>query len=207
MNSKRLYDEIINRAKMRGLNKKLLCGYFEIHHVVPKCQGGCNDKDNLVLLTAREHYLCHFLLWRAERCNSSLFLAYHKMTFSSNPNQQRKFMLSSKQYEILKRTNSDIKSQQTKGSNNPMYGRKQSEKTLKLIQQNRKPVVYTAELRQKLSAAHKGKHLGPMNPMFGKSPVNAKPVTINGVTYQSANKAAIALNIKPREVIKLLRSL
>lgn len=37
---------------------------------------------------------------------------------------------------------------------------------------------------------------GQDNPMFGRSPGNAKPVTIEGVTYPSANKACAALNVK-----------
>ena len=33
-----------------------------IHHIVPKSEGGSNDKSNLVSLTAREHYIAHLLL-------------------------------------------------------------------------------------------------------------------------------------------------
>ncbi len=36
--------------------------YYEGHHVIPKCLGGANDKENIVLLTGREHFLCHYLL-------------------------------------------------------------------------------------------------------------------------------------------------
>lgn len=35
---------------------------YHLHHVVPKCMKGSNNKDNLVLLTYREHYLAHCLL-------------------------------------------------------------------------------------------------------------------------------------------------
>jgi hypothetical protein len=42
------------RVKYRGI-------YFEGHHEIPKKLGGGEDQ-NLVLLTAREHYLCHRLL-------------------------------------------------------------------------------------------------------------------------------------------------
>lgn len=103
MNHKRIYDEIISNAKSRGLNKKLLDGpYYEKHHIVPKCLNGANDKDNLVLLTAREHYLCHYLLWKIHKDNFALFRAYHKMSFSKNSFQERDFKISSKQYEILR---------------------------------------------------------------------------------------------------------
>lgn len=39
-------------------------GYFEKHHILPKSLGGSNARNNLVSLTAREHYICHLLLVR-----------------------------------------------------------------------------------------------------------------------------------------------
>ena len=76
-----VYNNIIEKAKSRGLNKKLLDGYFERHHIVPRCMNGTNDKSNLVLLTAREHYICHYLLWKIHKDNYSLHLAFHKICF------------------------------------------------------------------------------------------------------------------------------
>lgn len=38
--------------------------YTESHHIIPKSLGGSNKKENLVRLTAREHYICHLLLAR-----------------------------------------------------------------------------------------------------------------------------------------------
>ena len=51
------YYNIVNRAKARST-----VGYFERHHIIPKSLGGTNDVDNLVNLTAREHFICHWLL-------------------------------------------------------------------------------------------------------------------------------------------------
>lgn len=115
MNYQRIYDEIIERAKSRGLNKKLLEGYFEKHHIIPKCLGGSNDKDNLVLLTAREHYICHYLLWKSNKDSVSLTMAYHKMIHQSNEFQARKFNITSKQYESLRLSHSLQVSKRMKG--------------------------------------------------------------------------------------------
>ncbi len=52
------YYQIINRA----LTREELHGYSEAHHIVPKSLGGSNNKINLVRLTAREHFICHWLL-------------------------------------------------------------------------------------------------------------------------------------------------
>jgi hypothetical protein len=44
-----------SRVKHKGV-------YYENHHVIPRSLGGTNDKDNLVLLTAKEHFVAHLLL-------------------------------------------------------------------------------------------------------------------------------------------------
>jgi hypothetical protein len=51
------YYHLIKRAKDRQL-----VGYCEKHHIIPKCLGGSNDPSNIVALTAREHFLAHWLL-------------------------------------------------------------------------------------------------------------------------------------------------
>lgn len=38
--------------------------YYERHHIIPKCMGGNDVISNLAYLTAREHYLCHYLLYK-----------------------------------------------------------------------------------------------------------------------------------------------
>lgn len=57
MNYEKVYYQIIERAGDRRVD-----GYVEWHHIVPKCMGGDDSRDNLVPLTAREHLLCHLLL-------------------------------------------------------------------------------------------------------------------------------------------------
>ena len=57
MNYSRIYDEIIRNAKNR-----VLSGYSERHHIVPKALGGSDEKENIVKLTAREHAVAHYLL-------------------------------------------------------------------------------------------------------------------------------------------------
>lgn len=45
-----------------GAKNRILTEYTERHHIIPQSLGGSNDKDNLVDLTAREHFICHWLL-------------------------------------------------------------------------------------------------------------------------------------------------
>lgn len=82
----RVYFKIINRAKSRYIT-----GYKETHHIIPRCLGGLNSLDNLVDLTAKEHYIVHLLLphivfddiykkkmWAALRCMSKLVSSNHQ---------------------------------------------------------------------------------------------------------------------------------
>lgn len=55
----RIYFSIIKNAKSRTLLKT---EYKEKHHIIPRSLGGSDDIENLVNLTAREHFICHRLL-------------------------------------------------------------------------------------------------------------------------------------------------
>lgn len=61
MNYQIAYDKIIAVAQEQD-RQKGQGTYFESHHIIPECLGGSNEKSNLVLLTAREHFVCHRLL-------------------------------------------------------------------------------------------------------------------------------------------------
>lgn len=51
------YFKIINSAKQIPRT-----GYVEKHHIIPKCMNGSDNLENLVNLSAREHFVCHLLL-------------------------------------------------------------------------------------------------------------------------------------------------
>lgn len=55
----RIYFAIIEKARARIMPKT---EYREKHHIIPKSMGGSDTADNLVELTAREHFICHKLL-------------------------------------------------------------------------------------------------------------------------------------------------
>lgn len=37
-------------------------GYTENHHIIPRCMGGADDPQNITTISARKHFLCHYLL-------------------------------------------------------------------------------------------------------------------------------------------------
>lgn len=80
MDYKKIYDQLVEKCKVRGLDKSVLEGYFEKHHIVPRCLGGDDSKENLVLFTAREHYVAHILLWKIYPKDPNLFHAAWMMS-------------------------------------------------------------------------------------------------------------------------------
>lgn len=78
MDYKNLYNKLIEKTVnyKRARSKNL---YLEKHHIVPKSLGGTEEQDNLVLLTYKEHYIAHHLLWKIHR-NSEMALAFIRIT-------------------------------------------------------------------------------------------------------------------------------
>ena len=52
MNYQKIYENLISKAKSEN-RKKYKGVYYESHHIIPRCLGGNNDKENKVLLTAK----------------------------------------------------------------------------------------------------------------------------------------------------------
>ena len=56
------YESIYYSIIKSGIERKETNGYYEVHHILPRSLGGNDDKNNLVKLSAREHFICHLLL-------------------------------------------------------------------------------------------------------------------------------------------------
>jgi hypothetical protein len=95
MNYEKIYNQIIERAKNRTLE-----GYCEKHHIIPKCMNGTNNMDNIVKLTAREHFLTHWLLHEMYPNNTDLRYSFWSMCRSSD--NQKRYRPSSRIYEYAK---------------------------------------------------------------------------------------------------------
>lgn len=94
MNYKKQYDLLIEKAKQR----KTVLGYKENHHIIPKCMGGPDTPENIIELTAREHYVAHHLLYNHYR-SPQLAYAWFAMLLTSD-NQERQY--TNRQYEMAK---------------------------------------------------------------------------------------------------------
>lgn len=76
--------------------------YTEKHHIIPKSLGGSNRQENLVILSARQHFVCHLLLTKMVTGlhRRSMAWALHRMTFSKTKNTNRSF--TSRQFEMAR---------------------------------------------------------------------------------------------------------
>ena len=110
MNYEFHYNRLIENAKL----KKREC-YTEAHHVIPRCMGGSDDKENIVDLTPEEHYVAHQLLVKIYPNNHSLVKAATMMI----PNRP-----SNKMYGWLRRRLSIAMSASTSGDKNQWFGTK-----------------------------------------------------------------------------------
>ena len=54
------YHKFIDR-----LRNQVVDGYCEKHHILPRSLGGSDDPSNIICLTVRQHYIAHWMLWKA----------------------------------------------------------------------------------------------------------------------------------------------
>ena len=118
MNYKKIEQQIIENRKRNPLPAD---HYSEKHHIIPRSMGGTDDLDNLVDLTAREHFLVHYCLWKA--CpegpeKSKLAHAFRMMGVISG-DQQR--YMNSKLYAAARESMSKRMSELQSGSKNSQY--------------------------------------------------------------------------------------
>jgi hypothetical protein len=180
MDYKKIYDQLMEARlsiKEERTKQKKSGEYFERHHITPLSMGGDKSyglrSDNIVLLTAREHYLAHRMLWLIYRTREMGF-AFHKMVFSTSPLQKRRF--DAKAYQAAKKALSECQM----GENNPMYGKESPMKGKPNINKGKKmsPRPYQTgennpskgeDVRKKISETNKGmsKPKGEKNSKFG----------------------------------------
>lgn len=101
----RIYFSIIENARNRNIE-----GYKEKHHIVPQSLGGSNKKENIVNLTAREHFVCHLLLTKmVDGKNKSKMYQASWMMASAIGKGQHRYKVNNRIYEFLRLKMSESK--------------------------------------------------------------------------------------------------
>lgn len=172
MNHQKVYDVIIekarseNRIKLKKGQKNYV--YYEKHHIIPKCLSGTNDKENLVLLTAREHFICHKLLTYIHKDNRKIACAFHLMTFMN----KRKYGITSRDYayaiELFKNTpvSEETKQKISKSNKGKTLGKKRTveqRERMKAAQQNREHKPLSIETKNKIKKSWEKRKITPVS--------------------------------------------
>jgi hypothetical protein len=105
------YTELIDKARSR---QKLVDQYVEVHHIIPKSLGGTDSNDNLVTLTAKEHFIAHLLLTKATN-TWQMTCAIHKMLHSDHSGK-RYVSTNSRTYEYVRKQHSLVVSAYSKNT-------------------------------------------------------------------------------------------
>lgn len=169
------YYTVYQRIIKRALSRTTISGYIEIHHNVPKSLGGDNSQANLVKLTAREHFICHWLLTKCvevgvEKMNYALW----NMINVENQFQSR-YKITSRIYENLKSSLVNTFRLQHQGIPKSAEHKQkisetrkrlisegkllvnQNKEKYKVISEKRKGYQHTEETKNKISTGNKGK--------------------------------------------------
>lgn len=133
MHYKKRYDKFIELIKFKQ-NRVLDC-YTERHHIIPRCIGGSDEPDNLVRLTLREHFLAHWLLWKAYPNSWKLASAFLQMN-NKNPQLEhikgKQGRITSRVYENLK---TNLYKRLSEHNKNNVYVKDDTGKCIKLTRQ------------------------------------------------------------------------
>ena len=153
------YTRFIGSLRVRSVD-----GYAEVHHIVPRSLGGSDDADNLIRLTARQHFIAHWMLARA--IGGSAARAFFMMS-----NFGKYGRVNSTTYAMARQEYAEQVSQQLKQCPNvPLFtdahreklrqaklGRKLSEETKRKVGEAQRGRKLSEETRKRISESKKGK--------------------------------------------------
>jgi hypothetical protein len=150
------YNQITYRAQNRILND-----YTETHHIKPRSLGGSDDPFNLVELTAREHFVCHWLLTKmyTGESRSKMINALWMMQSKNDYQKRYQTKITSRVYENLRKEYAKYISERNTGRVQP------PEEKIKQVaaQTGRKRKPFSEEWLINMSKSKQGKN----NPRYG----------------------------------------
>jgi hypothetical protein len=178
----KIYFDIINKAKTRSASPPV-----ERHHIIPKSMGGSNKKENIVELTPREHFICHWLLTKMvvdSIAKRSMNYAFWRMVVqTSNKKQNRNYRITSRAFESAR---------------SGLTGKPHSTESKEKISKSKIGSIRSEESRSKQSKTTKGvpkssKHRSAISEASKKRWQYNRPTPIN---CEHCGKSAIPGNYK-----------
>jgi hypothetical protein len=162
MNHQKIYESIIEKAKSENRSRKTgIC--YEKHHILPKCLNGDDKKENLILLSPREHFVCHKLLIYMYKNNNKIMYAFCMMV--SIKNKKSIYKVSSRDYAYAKEqfriylTSEEVKEKRR----NTIYKRKYSSEAIEQYIDSLKNTKYSPSTDPVIHISFKNKELNKID--------------------------------------------
>lgn len=152
------YFSIIENAKSKNN-----AGYLERHHIIPKSFGGNDTKDNLVKLTAREHFLCHLLLTKMTTGSNRHKMLHAFMLMKGKTDKQHRYM-NSKLFDSIKIEFGEMLRNKKLGTKHTQETKDKIRNTLKSM-----PSPITAAGRKSISEKAKSRIQKPRSEEYKKT--------------------------------------
>ena len=214
-----IYIKLILRCQ--NMTEEELSGYNEKHHILPKCMGGTNDIENLVLMPVRYHIMAHIILTKAFPDSASLRYALLLITSEGNKNNQTKRVefglktfslrsLTSAREEAIEKLRELGRSEEhCKKLSEAKKGKKLSEEQKKKISESGRGLKRSEETRRRISQAQIGKIVSESTrekvSKGHKDKYGRKVIGPDGRIYETIATAARANNIPPTTLISWIK--
>lgn len=158
MNYESIYNKLITKFAHHDKDSaREKYGYSEAHHIIPRCVGGSDEESNIVHLSAKAHFIAHYLLVKLYPDSQGLWAAFNLMSGQSSKLHQRDYYVSARVYELCKKNLSriGISEDARKKISNTLKGRKISEEHRKNMIAARTGSKRSEETKERMREAHK----------------------------------------------------
>ena len=138
--------------QLTSIHDRSLDCYTEKHHIIPRSMGGKDTKENLVVLTAREHYIAHLLLTKCveNKYKGKMLHAYIMIAQVKDSNQERFYKINSRIFEERKIESNKLKREYR----HTKEAREGISKNLKGVPKPK----FTEDHKNNISKGHKGQN-------------------------------------------------
>lgn len=140
-----------------SLRNQVIDGYCEKHHILPRSLGGSDDPSNIIRLTVRQHYIAHWMLWKAYGGVMAVAFDYMsgiKRYGSRLPSKTVEALRADVSKRISERTVSEATRQKQRDAK---LGRKLSPEHVEKVRQSRVGKLLPEQWRKAVSDGKRGK--------------------------------------------------
>ena len=182
-------DEYISLMEV-ARNRPTPEGYTEKHHIFPK---SWMPNDYIVVLTAQEHFIAHYLLSKAFSEDNKMSLAFWMMCNKVGTSKhERDYEVSAEIYAEARESVAKLQSETGSGENHPMFGKKHSKETRAKMSASRKTWKHSPEAIEKMRIGNLGKKVS----VKSKAKMRAAKLGTSISSEHKANIRASMLGMK-----------